>query len=600
MPLILAIEPDKRQAAHLSALRKSLDAELVISDTAERAIDALGERVPDLVLTSALLSPKDECALVHRLRALNGAAAHVQTLTIPVLAAPARRSTKAAGMFARLKRLGPAPAAPDGCDPTVFAGQVTAYLEHATAERERVAASAAVLEAPATLEIAAEPQTPVSPGIKAADWFEPHTALEVAASEPIVALEPTAELEPGIPVEPAAGLELVGRSEPAAVLETVVELEAEVVADDPMATIEQIERVSVLEPSAPTDQLEVESLGALEPIATVEPDVAPEPVAALEVAFSETVAELEPTEAVTVLASLTALEPDMALELAAALDAAETIEPSAPVVMRHLQREQDSRTMPCSEPQLIVAGEATLELEAIVDVDSTVEMEPVVELEPIIELERESETVAPDRPEPPEAGEPIVLNVDELDLNAFLAELAAATADNSDSPADIAARESTVPDGPATRSTSDSTATDELWMALPERHLSWPPIDGLQAEETLRCHIESCEPAPVETAAPPTSAVLERAQLDEVDIDATRGRHAPPPSRKREQPGAARRPVPPGQRPPNGRRRRKGTAAPVQDEWGFFDPEQCGFAALVAKLDEVVDAEDVALAKQPA
>ncbi len=26
---------------------------------------------------------------------------------------------------------------------------------------------------------------------------------------------------------------------------------------------------------------------------------------------------------------------------------------------------------------------------------------------------------------------------------------------------------------------------------------------------------------------------------------------------------------------------------PVQDEWGFFDPSQCGFAALVDKLDEI-------------
>jgi hypothetical protein len=27
----------------------------------------------------------------------------------------------------------------------------------------------------------------------------------------------------------------------------------------------------------------------------------------------------------------------------------------------------------------------------------------------------------------------------------------------------------------------------------------------------------------------------------------------------------------------------------VQDEWGIFDPKQCGFAALVEKLDEVSD-----------
>jgi hypothetical protein len=31
---------------------------------------------------------------------------------------------------------------------------------------------------------------------------------------------------------------------------------------------------------------------------------------------------------------------------------------------------------------------------------------------------------------------------------------------------------------------------------------------------------------------------------------------------------------------------------PIQDEWGFFDPEQCGFAALLAKLDEVASTPD--------
>ena len=31
---------------------------------------------------------------------------------------------------------------------------------------------------------------------------------------------------------------------------------------------------------------------------------------------------------------------------------------------------------------------------------------------------------------------------------------------------------------------------------------------------------------------------------------------------------------------------------PVQDEWGFFDPGQCGFPALMAKLDEIASNED--------
>ena len=39
-------------------------------------------------------------------------------------------------------------------------------------------------------------------------------------------------------------------------------------------------------------------------------------------------------------------------------------------------------------------------------------------------------------------------------------------------------------------------------------------------------------------------------------------------------------------------RRAQARQKPIQDEWGFFDPEQCGFAALLAKLDEILDTDD--------
>ncbi len=102
MPLILAIEPDRRQANQLNAMvRGRLHAELVLAGTAEDALAALGDRVPDLILTSALLSPKDECALADRLRVLDGAAAHVQTLTVPVLAPPSPRADRGRGVVLR-------------------------------------------------------------------------------------------------------------------------------------------------------------------------------------------------------------------------------------------------------------------------------------------------------------------------------------------------------------------------------------------------------------------------------------------------------------------------------------------------------------------
>ncbi|HKB10999.1 MAG TPA: hypothetical protein VKD69_10105, partial [Vicinamibacterales bacterium] len=41
-------------------------------------------------------------------------------------------------------------------------------------------------------------------------------------------------------------------------------------------------------------------------------------------------------------------------------------------------------------------------------------------------------------------------------------------------------------------------------------------------------------------------------------------------------------------------------STPVQDEWGFFDPHQCGFAALLEKLDEITDTEDDVNGRRPA
>lgn len=138
MALILAIESDKRQVNYLTAMvRGKLHAELVLGDTAEGALDRLGDRVPDLILTSALLSPRDEQALGDRLRRLNGVAAHVQMLTMPVFAQPSRPAQGSRGgmLSALLGDRGQA-AAPDGCDPAVFAEQCKEYLRRSAEERE--------------------------------------------------------------------------------------------------------------------------------------------------------------------------------------------------------------------------------------------------------------------------------------------------------------------------------------------------------------------------------------------------------------------------------------------------------------------------------
>src|SRR4051812_47644501 len=137
MPIVLAIEPDRRQAAHLTAIvRHQVNAELVIADTTERALDAIGNRVPDLVLVPALLSPQDDSALAAALRVI-AAAAHVRTLTIPVLASSVKH-TPVGGMLAKWRKNRPASPEPDGCDPAVFGEQISAYLKEAAAERAQL------------------------------------------------------------------------------------------------------------------------------------------------------------------------------------------------------------------------------------------------------------------------------------------------------------------------------------------------------------------------------------------------------------------------------------------------------------------------------
>src|ERR1700726_2651501 len=116
MPIILAIEPDRRQAAHLAGVvRHRVAAELIIADTTEGALDAIGNRVPDMVLVPALLSPQDDAALAAALRVI-AAAAHVRTLTIPVLAVGQKRTT-AGGMLAKWRRGRAESPEPEGCDP---------------------------------------------------------------------------------------------------------------------------------------------------------------------------------------------------------------------------------------------------------------------------------------------------------------------------------------------------------------------------------------------------------------------------------------------------------------------------------------------------
>jgi hypothetical protein len=241
--LILAIEPDRRQAAQIKAIAHArLGAELVLADSADGALKALGDRVPDLILTTAFLSPRDETTLNDRLRTLERAAQFVQTLTIPLLAVPSARQ-RASGVLSVLRREKPQQAIADGCDPAVFADQCKEYLDRAAAERQSHAAS--MVEAahrergrPPATELRDTPvQTIEEPPAAAVDPF----AYD-AAPAPQSRVEP-AWLEPGEParlVPPAAAaneeVRLLGTGRDETILQPEAEPEA-ATTDEPRAVV---------------------------------------------------------------------------------------------------------------------------------------------------------------------------------------------------------------------------------------------------------------------------------------------------------------------------------------------------------------------------
>ena len=90
------------------------------------------------------------------------------------------------------------------------------------------------------------------------------------------------------------------------------------------------------------------------------------------------------------------------------------------------------------------------------------------------------------------------------------------------------------------------------------------PVEPIAAQPPV-----TVEPPPVHEAPAPTRAA-----------PAAEPSAAAPPTQDRA--AAKQRPA----------KRPEKKPTPVQDEWGFFDPQQCGFAALLAKLDEITDNEE--------
>jgi hypothetical protein len=139
-------------------------------------------------------------------------------------------------------------------------------------------------------------------------------------------------------------------------------------------------------------------------------------------------------------------------------------------------------------------------------------------------------------------------------------------------------------DEAAPRRTDEPRRTDfEPWVYLTPGKM-WPPLEGMLAESatpkaehlewaqlvaSLRQDLERRRTEPHPASVAPVAAAPQ---------DADEGR---------------------GNRPMNKQKHHARKSRAIQDEWGFFDPEQCGFSALLAKLEEITDAPGESDGRQP-
>ena len=181
-PLVLAIEPDLRQATILKRIvRDRVKADVSVVESPDAALTAIGIRIPDVLLLSALLSPRDEDELMGHLRSLDGAD-HIQTHTIPQLATTDADQEQGGrrgllGVFKRKKET-PQPIV-SGCDPDMFADEILTFIQRAAEKKGREHRRAAISRGSAR--------------VSRASGTPPPTATTAGAARPTIAHESVEE-----------------------------------------------------------------------------------------------------------------------------------------------------------------------------------------------------------------------------------------------------------------------------------------------------------------------------------------------------------------------------------------------------------------------
>jgi hypothetical protein len=556
MPLILAIEPDKRQASQLTAIvRSRLHAELVLADSADRALAALGDRVPDLVLTSALLSPKDESMLSDRLRALDGHAAHVQTLTIPVLATHSSHGGgRASGVLAALRRE-KSRSAGQGCDPAVFAEQCKDYLDRGAVER------AASLERAATAPTVKEPARPVSPSpVTGSEW------VVVRENEPTEPAQTTSfgavDDEAAIPDQDLS-MRVAETVDAAALPVEVVIPASEDATETPHVDRALREFLDLPPTSSQGPASLLAAVAALEAeeqnyLTARAPEPAPVPVS------EELTGESEPAETIRPGFGATVAEPELRNEPAFA--EAFTFVQAPSQVTDGAEADSSFGDTLATNAHEIDGGRASGDVESNPLSSQSVGERTPLALSDLGEILRNAPEFAAPQPVTSEAPRSAPQTQPE-DLKEWFEIVEALRRDAEQ----LDARRATW----TVDNALETSAAEHTAEAAPEHLDVAPPTPSAAEDPDRAAETNVPEPAPSQSVAtldagPETSAPHRAASEIAAQQAAPVGVPEPTPKRKR--------------------RRTKNN--PAQDEWGFFDPDQCGFAALIEKLEEITEKDE--------
>jgi hypothetical protein len=615
MPLILAVEPDRHQASHLaSVLRGRPRTELVIAQSAQAALDALGGRVPEVLLTSPLLSRNDEDALASWLRELGPAAAHVQELTIPILAkaAPAK---KPRGMLSSLRRS--KKSTPDGCEPALFADHVGQYVSQAMAARpdQEMPAPAAVappLPQPAVVHavVETEQELPEITAPAAVALLQPDHSVAQALTEPeIEIIEPVPVAQRPEPEAPV--IHALVMPEPEPVIQAFVMPEPDTTVPVSSAWLVEPEPVVIHaivmpEPEQePTATLSFAQPPDPEPL-VIQAIVMPEPETTVAVSFVRP-AEAEPV----VIQAIAMPEPEITAPVPVA-----QLSPWEPSVVDAVEEPAESVWILMPPPAPVQAQRATtLEAEddanwAAISLDDPVDSLTLIAESPVVEDAGEPAWMLMPVPEFHIVDDHTESAADEAPVAAAVVLLTPLYDLPAEPIAPVAAP--LVPVEVVT--TAPVTAAPVVTMrpvvvaiepdVVPMRgHIVETPDDVVHLpvdDLTLPAEVRTLPAEVIEIPADAAATVLiqgpARAAAPRLPVRPPTVRPVRPAARNPFRPAATAPPARPTAvaAPADTSRRRtaapskpKRAKRPVQDEWGLFDPTQCGFAALLDKLDEV-------------